>query len=91
VVLSACESGLSAGRPGNKMPGLAASLLAQCTRTLTGSVVPVPDTRDTRRFVTAFHQNLVAGAEPSAALVGARRAAGDDPVVAGAFVCFGAG
>jgi len=28
VVLSACESGLSAGRPGNEMLGLAASLLA---------------------------------------------------------------
>jgi len=91
VVLSACESGLSATRPGNEMLGLAASLLTQGTRSLIGSVVPVPDSAQTRRLMTALHGELAQGTTPAAALVLARSAVTEDPVGAGAFVCFGAG
>lgn len=93
MVLLACDSGPSAARPGNEMLGLANTLLGLGTKTLIGSVVPVPDAAVTRRLMVEFHRRLAAGATPSVALVEARAATrtSDDPVAAGAFVCFGAG
>ena len=43
MVLSACDSGLSAVAPGDALMGLAAALLSVGTATLIASVAPVPD------------------------------------------------
>jgi len=89
LVLSACQSGLSAVRPGDELMGLAATLLSLGCRTLVASVLPVPDAA-TRRLMLAYHRHLSNGAEPGVAL--ARAQAGmADPVGAAGFVCFGLG
>jgi CHAT domain-containing protein len=93
VILSACESGLSATAAGDELMGLAASLLALGTKTLVASVVPVPDDA-TRRLMLAFHGRLQRGASPALALAQAqaemRRCGAGVEEYAG-FVCFGAG
>ncbi len=87
VVLSACDSGLSAVRPGDELMGLAAAVFALGTRTLVASVVPVPDAAS-HDLMVAFHDELLAGRPPAAALAAAQR----DRGIAGAgFVCLGAG
>lgn len=92
LVLSACESGLSAVRPGDELMGLAATLFALGTTTLVASVVPVPDA-DTRNLMVAYHEQLQAGHGPAAALARAQTAGRSDGegVAAAGFVCFGAG
>jgi hypothetical protein len=85
VVLSACDLGLSQTHPGDELLGLAAALLGMGTRTVVASVVPVPDAA-ARRVMLAFHQQLLAGLTPAAALAraqGRARTAG--------FVCLGIG
>jgi CHAT domain len=85
VVLSACDLGLSQTHPGDELLGLAAALLGMGTRTVVASVVPVPDAA-ARRVMLAFHQHLLAGLTPAAALARAQaraRTAG--------FVCLGTG
>jgi hypothetical protein len=85
VVLSACDLALSQTHPGDELLGLAAALLGMGTRTIVASVVPVPDAA-ARRLMLAFHQHLLAGLAPAAALARAQanaRTAG--------FVCLGAG
>jgi CHAT domain len=85
VVLSACDLGLSQTHPGDELLGLAAALLGMGTRTIVASVVPVPDAA-ARRVMLAFHQHLLAGDSPAAALACAQaraRTAG--------FVCLGTG
>ncbi len=93
-VLSACEGGVGAVRPGDELMGFSAALLALGTSSLVASVVPVPD-EPTRRLMLALHDGLAAGSQPAAALAAARAAAlgdSDADVVAGAgFQCFGAG
>jgi CHAT domain-containing protein len=91
VVLSACESGLSAVRAGDEIMGLAAAFLRLGTRSLVASVVPVADdvARDT---MLAFHAARQQGAPPSAALVTARWSlAPHRQMAAASFVCFGGG
>lgn len=92
IVLSACDSGRAALRPGDELIGLAAALLRLGTQSLVASVLPVPDDA-TRRLMTAFHARLAAGARPPAALAAARAAldpgADEDRVAASAFVVFG--
>ena len=94
VVLSACDSGVSAARPGGELLGLLASLFALGTRSVVASVVPVPDL-DTRGLMVAFHDEVRAGRPPSAALASAVDAVDADTpsgfVTRTAFVCFGAG
>lgn len=94
LVLSACDSGLSAVRPGDELMGLASALFMMGTGALVASVGPVPD-EATAPLMVDFHRRLRAGAEPSAALAGAGgpRQASPDPAWAAAasFVCFGAG
>jgi CHAT domain-containing protein len=91
VVLSACESGLSAVHPGDELMGLTGALLRIGTRSLVGSVAPVPDDVAQRTMV-AFHAALRSGAQPAAALHQARAGLNDeDRLRAGSFVCFGAG
>lgn len=92
VVLSACDSGVSATRPGDELLGVLSSLFALGTRLVVASVVPVPDL-DTGALMVAFHDALLAGQPPPAALAWA--AAAVDPSTPGgfvtrtAFVCFG--
>jgi hypothetical protein len=87
LVLSACDSGLSAVRPGDELMGLAAAVFSLGTRTLVASVVPVPDDAS-HDLMVAFHDELIAGRTPAAALAAAQR--GRASAGAG-FVCFGAG
>lgn len=93
VVLSACDAGLSAERPGNEVMGIVAGLLGAGTHTVIASIGLVPDAASTRHLMVDFHERLAAGGSPAYALSGAQAAAisaGDD-TVAGSFVCFGAG
>jgi tetratricopeptide (TPR) repeat protein len=95
LILSACQSGLSAVRPGDELMGLAAALFTLGTRTLVASVIPVPDAA-TRPLMLAYHRHLATGAAPCEALAKAQAAAShtDDPAALAAsagFVCFGAG
>jgi hypothetical protein len=94
VVLSACESGLSAVHPGDELVGLAAALLALGVGSLVGSVVPVPD-EASRPVMLSLHRHLRDGLGPAAALMLARREQPDRAsaswVAAAGFVCFGAG
>jgi CHAT domain-containing protein len=89
LVLSACDSGLSAVRPGDEVMGLAAAVFSLGTATLVASVIPVPDDA-TRRLMLAFHRRLQAGDTPAVALAAVRGAGAADPASAG-FVCFGSG
>ncbi len=95
VILSACESGLSAIRPGDELMGFAAVLLGAGTRTLVASLLPVP-ADPTTELMLQVHQRLRAGSGPAQALADAQRsfAAGGDGIAqatAAAFMCFGAG
>lgn len=92
IVLSACDSGRAAVRPGDELIGLAAALLRLGTESLVASVLAVPDDA-TRRLMTAFHTRLARGATPPAALAAARAeldpGTDEDRVAAAAFVVFG--
>jgi hypothetical protein len=92
VVLSACDTGQSAVRPGDELMGFTAALLGLGTRTLIAPVVPVP-TDGTAPVMVELHQKLAAGMAPAEALAAVQRAAADDAAYAAAvgFVCFGAG
>ena len=94
IVLSACDSGLSAVRPGDELMGLSAALLGLGTRTLVATVVPVPDGATTPLMLD-LHQRMRAGLSPAAALAAAQEAysGGGDLAYAtsAGFVCFGAG
>jgi len=94
VVLSACESGLSAVRPGEELLGLTAALLALGTRTVLASMLPVQDAA-TLELMLDLHRRLAAGRSPAEALAGAQAGLGDDlderGATAVAFVCLGAG
>jgi len=85
LVLSACESALSAVRPGDELMGLASAVFALGTSTLIASVTPVPD-EATRVLMLDLHDRLSTGASPARALAEAQRSTGID-----GFVCFGAG
>lgn len=92
VVLSACDSGLSAVRPGDELMGFTAALLGLGTRTLIAPVVPVP-AEVTSPLMVDLHRRLRAGDPPAVALAAAQQAhreSGDAAFAAGAgFLCFG--
>ncbi|MEA2973757.1 MAG: hypothetical protein QOG82_2215 [Actinomycetota bacterium] len=94
LVLSACDAGLSAVRPGEELMGLTTALLGGGSKVLVASVTPARDTTS-RSLMVAFHQRLSAGVGPAEALSAAQEALLlDDPEEAfGAtgFVCFGSG
>jgi tetratricopeptide (TPR) repeat protein len=93
LVLSACDSGLSAVRPGDELMGLASALFALGTTTLIASVVPISDAA-TRPLMLRLHELLGAGLAPATALARAQAqgTAGDGAFAASvSFVCFGAG
>ncbi|ONI89244.1 CHAT domain-containing protein [Saccharothrix sp. ALI-22-I] len=93
VVLSACDTGLSAVRPGDELMGFTAALLGLGTRTLVAPVVPVP-AEITTPLMVDLHRRLGKGDSPAVALAGAQEAHrenGDAAFAAGAgFLCFGA-
>ncbi|WP_433263037.1 CHAT domain-containing protein [Actinosynnema sp. CS-041913] len=93
VVLSACDSGLSAVRPGDELMGFTAALLGLGTRTLVAPVVPVPAEMTTPLMVD-LHRRLGSGQSPAVALAGAQEAhvdGGDAAFAASVgFLCFGA-
>jgi CHAT domain-containing protein len=94
LVLSSCESGLSAVHAGDELMGFTAAVFALGTATVIAAVVPVPD-EATKGLMLALDDELQRGTPPAHALVNARDAiAGDDTrraVARAAFVCFGAG
>jgi len=85
LVLSACDSGLSAVHPGDEVMGLTSAMFALGTATLIASVTPVPDDAS-RTLMVDLHGRLAAGVPPARALAEAQQAGGVD-----GFVCFGAG
>ncbi len=94
MILSACDGGMTAVRPGDELMGFSGALLALGTSALIASVVPAPD-EPTRRLMLALHERLAGGDEPAAALARAGaaldRAAPADYAATAGFVCFGAG
>ncbi|WP_239151749.1 CHAT domain-containing protein [Virgisporangium aurantiacum] len=98
VVLSACESGLSAVRPGEELMGLTAALLGTGTGDVLASVLPVHD-GTAPRLMLHLHRLLAEGVGPAGALSRAQAELGVHPdgpldaaaVTAAAVVCFGAG
>jgi tetratricopeptide (TPR) repeat protein len=86
VVLSACQSGLSAVHPGDEMMGLVAALLTLGTRAVVASVVPVED-QASEALMVALHQRLRAGDGPAVALAAAQAAVAGS--VGLSYVCFG--
>jgi CHAT domain-containing protein len=84
MILSACDSGLSAVHPGDELMGLAGAVFSLGTSTLIASVVPVADDV-TKALMLELHRELCAGASPAAALAKAQ-----ERVRADGFVCFGA-
>jgi len=91
LVLSACDTGLSAVHPGDELVGLSAALLRLGTRTVVASVGPVGDAA-TRALMADLHARLAAGQAPAAALAGAQAAAPEaDRLSTHSFLCLGAG
>jgi CHAT domain-containing protein len=90
IVLSSCESGLSAVHAGDELMGFTAALFALGTCTLIAATVPVPD-EATKGLMLALDEELSTGTQPATALVNARRKLPKMSVAAAAFVCFGAG
>jgi len=91
VVLSACDTGLSAVHPGDELMGLASALLSLGTRSLVASVGPVDD-EATKLLMVDLHRRLARGIAPAVALAAAQAQA--DPTwwaSTYSFVCFGAG
>ncbi|MFT3888676.1 MAG: CHAT domain-containing protein [Arachnia sp.] len=84
VVLSACEVGRSAHRPGDQPLGLTATLLASGVACVVAPVAPVAD-RVAAEVMARYHQELVHGADAATALSTATRGRPD----AGAFTLFG--
>jgi CHAT domain-containing protein len=94
MVLSSCDAGLSAVRPGDALMGLAAAVLGLGTETLIASVSPVPD-EGASLLMAALHAELAAGSGPAMALARAASSldVGDHRMqaVAAGFACFGSG
>ena len=86
VVLSACQSGLSAVRPGDEVMGLVAALLGLGARSVVASVVPVED-QASEQLMVALHRRLLAGEPPAVALAGAQ--ADSRSTVGFSYACFG--
>ena len=91
VILSACDSGLSAVHPGDELQGLSAAMLGLGTRAVVASLGPVRD-EATRALMVDLHRHLSHGSAPARALAAAQAAL--DPeldTTGGSFVCLGAG
>jgi CHAT domain-containing protein len=85
VILSACDAGRSAVRPGEELLGFTAALLYVGAATVISSVASVGD--DTAvGIMTEYHRRLTAGDRPAQALA---KACGPEQL--SPFVCFGSG
>ncbi len=93
IVLSACNAGIVATRPGNETMGMVAGLLDAGVRTVIASTGLVPDTALTTGAMVDLHRRVVGGEAPAQALaaVQAKALARPDGFAAGTFVCFGVG
>jgi tetratricopeptide (TPR) repeat protein len=92
IVLSCCDSGVTASAGADELLGLIAALGQLGTAGMLAPVVPVNDAA-TVEFSLALHERLAAGATASQALRDARLSSGDDPcsyATARAYVAFGA-
>jgi tetratricopeptide (TPR) repeat protein len=92
LVLSCCDSGVTASAGADELLGLIAALGQLGTAGVLAPVVPVNDAA-TVQLSLALHERLAAGATASQALRDARLSAGDDPctyATARAYVAFGA-
>lgn len=95
VVLSACDSGLSAVHPGDELLGFAAALLALGTVSLVATLTPVPD-EASRPLMLDYHRLLSERHRPAVALAMAqepllRGADLGERLTAAGFICLGAG
>ena len=92
IVLSCCDSGVTASAGADELLGLIAALGQLGTAGMLAPVVPVNDAA-TVQFSLALHERLATGATASQALRDARLSTGDDPcsyATARAYVAFGA-
>jgi hypothetical protein len=92
LVLSSCDSGVTAAAGADEVLGLASSLLPLGTTGIVASVVPVDDAAVVP-LMTALHRELRAGATLPEALRNVRPSLEADPVTAAAawsFICLGA-
>ncbi len=90
MILSACDAGLSAERPGDEVMGIVAGLLGAGTRSVVASIGLVPDAAGTRTVMTDFHRRIAAGARVSEALATAQaEAVATGDLASASFVCFG--
>lgn len=105
LVLSACDGGRSDVQPGDELTGMVTAMLSLGSQAIVASVVPVPDA-GAPKVMACFHQLLIDGHTPSAALsltqsahrigdFGSEELAGRSAAVlaalaASGFVCFGA-
>ncbi len=90
VVLSACDTGLSAAHPGNELMGMVAGLLGAGTRSVVAPVGVFPDSPGTIDVMVEMHRRLARGLKPSEAL--AEVAAEEDRTLAVSrmsLLCFG--
>ncbi|MBO0839371.1 MAG: CHAT domain-containing protein [Sciscionella sp.] len=85
LVLTACESGLTADRGGDQTFGLASVALRLGSSAVLASVLPVPD-EPAIDMINALYTRLAAGDSPAAALAAAQHEHGDF-----GFVCLGNG
>jgi CHAT domain-containing protein len=94
LILSACSLGQSALRPGDEPLGIVAALLGMGGQAVIASPTLVPDSTITRHLMIHLHRRLSVGSAPAAALAEAQEKLDlSDPsqLVAGTFMCFGAG
>src|SRR5690349_20427544 len=90
LVLSACDTGLSAVHPGDELMGLSAALLGLGTRTIIATIGPVDD-EVTGEFMIDVYRRLGSGAAPAVALAEAQAAATEEArTTTHSFVCLGA-
>ena len=93
LVLSSCDSGISAPAGADELLGLTGSLVPLGTVGIVASVLPVNDAAVVP-LMLALHQRLRAGASMAESLRDARLQLGADPVVAAtgwSFIALGAG
>jgi tetratricopeptide (TPR) repeat protein len=90
VVLSSCDVGQSDERPGGEPLGLVAALLRSSVPTVVAGTSRIADSVAELTMV-AYHEALLAGQQPAAALAGAVEVARDTTGLPAPFTCFGAG
>ncbi len=91
LVLSGCDTGLTAGYPGGELMGFVAALLNMGAGSVIAATGPVDDIA-VPPMMRAFHRFLAAGHGPAAALAAAQDVADPaDRASTDSFVCFGAG